>query len=44
MSYSIMDLGYSTKSQAKNSLKTLADMEEKRETTNEQLKMQRKGN
>jgi uncharacterized membrane protein len=44
MSYSIMDMGNSTKAQSKGSLKTLADMEQNREMTNNSLKQQKKGN
>jgi uncharacterized protein YcfJ len=44
MSYSIMDMGNSTKAQSKGSLKTLADMEQNREMTNDSLKQQKKGN
>ncbi|MEC4724251.1 hypothetical protein HWQ46_01650 [Shewanella sp. D64] len=42
MSYSIMNMGNSTKSQAQNSLKTLADMESKRDTQNTQIKQTKK--
>lgn len=44
MSYSIMNAGASTKAQAKNSLKTLSDLEQNREATNKQLAQQKKGN
>lgn len=43
MSYSIMDIGRSTKSQATNSLATLADMEQNREIANDQIDAQKKG-
>lgn len=42
MSYSIMDMGRSTKSQATNSLNTLADMEQNREIANDQIDAQKK--
>jgi len=42
MSYSIMDMGRSTKSQATNSLNTLADMEQSREIANDQIDAQKK--
>jgi len=42
MSYSIMDMGRSTKSQSKQSLKTLADLEQNRDTTNNQIDAQKK--
>ena len=42
MAYSIMDMGNSTKSQSKQSLKTLADMEQNREMVNDQNKQQKK--
>ena len=42
MSYSIMDMGRSTKKQSQGSLKTLADMEQKREITNDQIASQKK--
>jgi uncharacterized protein YcfJ len=44
MSYSIMDMGNSTKAQSKGSLKTLADMEQNREITNNGIKQQKKSN
>lgn len=42
MSYSIMSMGQSTKAQSKQSLNTLADMEQKREITNDQIDSQKK--
>jgi uncharacterized membrane protein len=42
MSYSIMDMGNSTKSQSKQSLTTLADLEQSREITNNQIDSQKK--
>ncbi len=42
MSYSIMDIGRSTKAQSKQSLKTLADMEQNREIANDQIDSQKK--
>lgn len=42
MSYSIMQSGQSTKGKATDSLKTLSDMEQKRDMTNENLKQQKK--
>jgi hypothetical protein len=42
MSYSIMDMGQSTKSQATGSLNTLADMEQNREIANDQIDAQKK--
>ena len=42
MSYSIMDMGRSTKSQSKQSLNTLADMEQNREIANDQIDAQKK--
>ena len=42
MSYSIMDMGKSTKSQSKQSLNTLADLEQNREATNGQIDSQKK--
>lgn len=44
MSYSILDMGNSTKGQSQKSLKTLADMEQNREITNDQIASQKKGN
>lgn len=38
-----MDMGKSTKSQSKQSLNTLADMEQNREITNNQIDSQKKG-
>lgn len=42
MGYSIMQAGQSTKNKATGSLKTLSDMEQNRDMTNENLKQQRK--
>lgn len=42
MSYSIMQSGQSTKGKATDSLKTLSDMEQKRDMTNESIKTQKK--
>ena len=42
MSYSIIQSGQSTKGKATDSLKTLSDMEQKRDMTNENLKTQKK--
>ncbi|ALS32685.1 hypothetical protein PTRA_a1476 [Pseudoalteromonas translucida KMM 520] len=42
MSYSIMQSGQSTKGKATDSLKTLSDMEQKRDITNEGIKTQKK--
>lgn len=44
MSYSIMDMGQSVKSQSKQSLKTLTDLEQNREIANDQIASQKKGN
>jgi len=42
MSYSVMNAGNSTKSQATKSLKTLADLEQNRDATNKGIKQQKK--
>ena len=42
MGYSIMQAGQSTKNKATGSLKTLSDMEQNRDMTNENLKQQKK--
>lgn len=42
MGYSIMQAGQSTKNKATGSLKTLSDMEQNREMTNDNLKQQKK--
>ena len=42
MAYSVLSAGASTKNQATNSLKTLSDLERNRESTNENLKQQKK--
>ncbi len=42
MAYSIMQAGQSTKDKALGSLKTLSDMEQNREMTNDNLKQQKK--
>ncbi|NRA62489.1 MAG: bacteriocin [Psychrobium sp.] len=44
MSYSIMDMGNSTKKQAKQSLDTLSKLEQNREQINAQNKQKKKGN
>lgn len=44
MSYSILKMGQGTKAQSKKSLNTLADMEQNREITNDQIDSQKKGN
>lgn len=44
MSYSIMDMGRSTKSQSTRSLNTLADLEQNREITNNNIDQQKKSN
>ena len=42
MAYSILQAGQSTKNKATGSLKTLSDMEQNRDMTNENLKQQKK--
>jgi hypothetical protein len=42
MSYSIMDMGKSTKFQSRKSLTTLADLEKNREITNNRIDSQKK--
>jgi len=44
MSYSILDMGRSTKAQAQGSLNTLAKLEQNRDMTNKGLKQQKKTN